>query len=291
VYENACEWPIVKAPTRAAVLVLVVLSTKILHLYKYFCPHFTLRKVMLSKRYILVASFVASFCSCPHGFQLHGRRCCSSRVAPSSISNGNVHKQPWSPRASSPNDDPSTDQERSERGTTKSINSLLNELGLSFKARAEENIRKSKESQLKSKRFGCALVSTFYFVLFLFYRAYRGFFVLLPEIFRRVYDKLESTVGVDLSLEDKKVAGVRSVTWQTKLTVFILATVVTCSYFIGGVFRIASKFCSSIGRTSSVPESFGAAAREAVDHENRIRKKMLILDDNQAGESADGLSP
>ena len=242
---------------------------------------------MLSKRPFLVLFLVASLCSCLNGFQPHVWRSCGSRAP--------CFKQSLSVRATSPQE-PSTSGERSERGTTRSINSLLNELGLSFKARAEEYIRKSKEAQSKSKRFGFALVSTFYFSLFLLYRAYRGFFVLLPEVFRRVYDKLESTVGVDLSLEDNQVAGARSVTWQTKLTVFILAAVVTCSYFVGGIFRIASKFIASIGSTSSVPESFGAAAREAVDHETRIRQKMLMIDDkkphdNQASEKTDGLSP
>ena len=243
---------------------------------------------MLSKRPFIVVSFFVSLCSCLHGFQP------TSHVgAPFMISEGRGYRQSWSARATSPQEDPSTVVGKRERGTTRSINSLLNELGLSFKARAEEYIRKSKETQLRSKRFGFALVATFYFIMFLFYRAYRGFFVLLPEIFRRVYDKLESTVGVDLSLEDKQVAGASSVTWQTKLTVFILATVVTCSYFIGGAFRIASKFIGSIGRTSSVPESFGAAAKEAVDHENRIRQKMLMFDENQAtgSELSDGLSP
>lgn len=249
---------------------------------------------MLSKRPILVASFVVSLCSCLHGLQPHGWRSCSSGAAPSRISQGRAYKH--IARANSPQADPSPGAERSESGTTRSINSLLNELGLSFKASADEYIRKSKETQLRSKRFGFALASSFYFVMFLLYRSYRGFFVLLPEIFRRVYDKLESTVGADLSLEEKQIPGVRPVTWQTKITVFILASVVTCSYFIGGVFRIASKFIASIGRTSSVPESFGAAAREAVDHENRIRQKMFTFNDEQAqenqnGEITDGLSP
>lgn len=182
---------------------------------------------------------------------------------------------------------------------TRSINDLLSELGLSFKIRAEENIQKSKEATSRSRRIFCALVASTYFLIFLFYRAYRGFFVLLPAVFRRVYSRLETTVETDLSLEDGAGASssVKSPSWKTKVTVSVLATVVTISYVIGGVMRIVSKFFRTVGKTSSVSESFGAAAKEAVDHEDRIRRRMSLSDDGgksaieSSGSKNDGLSP
>lgn len=131
------------------------------------------------------------------------------------------------------------------------------------------------------------------------YRAYRGFFVLLPAIFRRVYAKLETTVGADLALESEDVNenSARLSSWKTKGTVSVLATVVTFSYFVGGFVRILTKFFGTIGKTSSLPESFGAAAREAIDHENRIRRRMSLEEtgngapDTESNPKTDGLSP
>jgi hypothetical protein len=195
-------------------------------------------------------------------------------------------------------DDVSSEGTSSDGQKTRSINDLLNELGLSFKIRAEENISKSKEATTRGKRLIYSIVSVGYFIMFLFYRAYRGFFVLLPAVFRRVYSKLETTVETDLSLEDGQevTSSVRSPSWKTKVTVSVLAMVVTCSYVIGGVSRIVSKFVRTVGKTSSVSESFGAAAKEAVDHEDRIRRRMSLSEEGEStlDESSpknDGLSP
>ncbi len=105
-------------------------------------------------------------------------------------------------------------------------------------------------------------------------------------------------MGADLSLEDDGVGGPssRSASWKTKATVSVLATVVTFSYFVGGTARIISKFLGTIGKTSSLPESFGAAATEAVDHENRIRRRILLSEEegNEGCDSnakIDGLLP
>jgi hypothetical protein len=78
--------------------------------------------------------------------------------------------------------------------------------------------------------------------------------------------------------------------------VSILSTVVTISYLIGGTIRIVGKFFRTIGTTSSVAESFGAAAKEACDHEDRIKRRMSLPNNNtEAREGTpppkDGLSP
>lgn len=172
---------------------------------------------------------------------------------------------------------------RSEVQKTRSINELLSELGSSFKSRAEENMKKSKEGTTKTRSFLFAVMSSAYFMMFLFYRAYRGFFVLLPAVFRRVYSRLETAVETDLSLENgqENPSSVQSPSWKTKVTVSVLATVVTCSYIIGGASRIVGKFFRTVGKTSSVSESFGAAAKEAVDHEDRIRRRMSLSEDGE----------
>ncbi len=76
--------------------------------------------------------------------------------------------------------------------------------------------------------------------------------------------------------------------WRTKITVSILTSVITVSYIVGGVLKMASKFLRTIAKTSDVPKSFGAAADEVMNIEGRIGRVGKVNGD--IAESS-GLSP
>jgi hypothetical protein len=179
----------------------------------------------------------------------------------------------------------------------KSLVVLFNDWGQSFQSRAQKSSAKSYQAKTRSTKFICALQSSCYYILFILYRGYRGFFVILPVVFRRVYAKLETAMETDLSLEDgtdhMSMAG--SVSWRTRITVSVLATIVTFSYVLGGALRVATKFFRTVTKTSSVPQSFQAAADEIIEHEDRIRRIGNVdvngEPDNKGSSDSAGLSP
>jgi hypothetical protein len=159
---------------------------------------------------------------------------------------------------------------------------LLNDVGQSFKPMAEKATAKGYQADKQVKKILYAVQACVCYSLFIIYRAYRGLFVLLPAVFRQVYQKMEAAMNSDdLSLDDPNnamssvtttAAPETKVTWRTKITVSVLATVVTVSYVLGGTLQMATKFFRTITKTSSVPKSFEAAADEMVDYEDRIRR-------------------
>jgi len=166
-------------------------------------------------------------------------------------------------------------------GTEKSLLDLVNEIGNNFQGLAKRATTAGYESQGQSKKILYAAKACLYYTLFIIYRAYRGFFVLLPLTFRQVYGKMEAAMNTgNLSLEEvgfNESGGDDTVTnssskFRTKVTVSILTTVVTISYVIGGILKMGTKFLRTIAKTSDVPKSFGAAADEIMDFEGRIGK-------------------
>mmetsp|Transcript_31003 Transcript_31003/g.66436 ORF Transcript_31003/g.66436 Transcript_31003/m.66436 type:complete len:311 (-) Transcript_31003:355-1287(-) len=139
-----------------------------------------------------------------------------------------------------------------------------------------------KKSQIKSILF--SLQSCTLWTLYLFYRAYRGFFVILPAVFREVFRKLEeSQVVVDAFGDDEnensaKVEGDADFTskepmrLRTRITISVLSSVLTLSYVISGGLRVLGKFIRTFTSTTSVESSLEAAADEVVKNEDKLRK-------------------
>lgn len=169
-----------------------------------------------------------------------------------------------------------------QKATSSSARSLLekiDEAGLKLKSKAVEARDKAIEIGNKDKIFSflytakaCSLIG-----LFIIYRAYRGFFVVLPAVFGEVYKKLEAAVespfdpNVDPSDQDvDPITGkLRS---RSRFVVSLLASMVTASYVVSGAFRVFMKFVRSIIATSSVEKSFEAAADEVMVNEKQIMK-------------------
>lgn len=171
-------------------------------------------------------------------------------------------------------------------------------MGMAFRSRAEKSKNAAKQVTSRPKSVLYTTTSSFFYMLFLMTRAYRGFFVLIPAIFRQVYAKLQATVENDLSLVDdteeiEPTSG--KVTWRTRATVGVLATVVTFSYFLGGLLRVIGSFIQAVTRTKSVTDSFAAAAVEAMRQDSRLERGLSPQQKNgSAGDEAgreDRLTP
>ena len=161
----------------------------------------------------------------------------------------------------------------------KSLLTSLSEIGDNFQALAQKATAKGYQCEDKVKKILYAAKACLYYTFFIIYRAYRGFFVLLPATFRQVYVKMEAAMNTgNLSLEEigfsesgeDSIRSKSTTKWRTKFTVSLLASVVTISYVFGGILKMASKFIRTIVTTSNVPKSFEAAADEVVDFEGRI---------------------
>ena len=178
----------------------------------------------------------------------------------------------------------------------KSLLKLVNEIGNNFRTMAQKSTAKGYQSEDQYKRILHAAKACIYYSLFIVYRAYRGFFVLLPATFREVYIKMEAAMNAgNLSLEEigfdesgEEVASSKS-KWRTKVTVSILTTVITASYIVGGVVKMATRFVRTIAKTSDVPKSFGAAADEVINIEGRIGRVGKV--NGQSAEDSAGLAP
>jgi hypothetical protein len=190
-------------------------------------------------------------------------------------------------------------QGRSSSSAAKKGKSLLeavDEAGLSLKPRAERAAARlalagGGSSSSRGRKFRYLVQACVLYAGFIVYRAYRGLFVILPAVFRRVYERLERAVdsapfdgdGSDDGEPEEDDAGgdvdpaTGRVRWRTRATISVLASIVTASYVVGGAARVAARFASSLLRTSGdVSESLRAAADEQEENEGKILRRLAI---------------
>jgi len=132
----------------------------------------------------------------------------------------------------------------------------------------------------KKKRILTALKSCAFFSLFMVYRAYRGFFVIIPSVFQLTYQRL--TEAVETPFEDKEMATIdpdSNVSPYTgkarkryRITVAVLSSIVVVSYILMGLFKVFTKFLSTMNKTGSMVGSFEAAADELDLNETKLAK-------------------
>jgi len=202
-------------------------------------------------------------------------------IVPESRSNGgNQQQKDYQRESSSP-----TSSSSSSESTTKSLFRALDQFGLSLKPRAVKAGAKVARSDKKFTKFVYLLQSCMFYSLFILYRGYRGFFVILPAVFREVYRKLETAVddrpfldddddkndgGGSIVADDDINPATGKVRWRTRVTVSVLASIVTVSYVLGGAIRVLSRLFTSLIQTSNVSGSFAAAAMEQEANESKI---------------------
>lgn len=176
---------------------------------------------------------------------------------------------------------PTTNIAASTTGTPEreGILDLIDDVGQSFKPMAEKATAKGYQAETQTKKVLYAIKACAYYMLFILYRAYRGLFILVPAVFRQVYRKMELAMNSsDLTLEgDNNITAVDAsattpdkMTWRTRVTVSILALVVTLSYVFGATFKMVTKFVRTVSKSRSFPKSFEAAADELVTYEDRV---------------------
>lgn len=185
---------------------------------------------------------------------------------------------------------------------SKSIFRKIDDYGVALKPKAIEAKDKISTMTKPVKKFRYRLQACILLSLFIIYRAYRGFFVILPAIFREVYKKMEKTVESPFSdnyiLNDQgekqdvnpKTGKLRL---RTTITVSILAGIVTLSYTVTGALRVLNRFFRTATKTSSASTSFLAAADEMETNENKIMQ--LTNKNNEAVNGSktttDGIAP
>jgi hypothetical protein len=165
---------------------------------------------------------------------------------------------------------------------SRTILQTLDEAGQSLKPRAVKASAKASLMEKKGKKILYVLETSGLYSLFILYRAYRGFFVLLPAVFRQVYKRMSTAVNSPFDSTDLEDSGdgyrpdinpeTGKLRWRTRLTVSFLAMIVTASYVIGGAFRVLTMFVRTITQTSSVSGSFAAAADEQESNEDKIMR-------------------
>lgn len=170
----------------------------------------------------------------------------------------------------------STSTTEDSTSNNKSLLTLLNEVGEKFKTMAQKSTAKGIESKKQSTKILYAAKACLFYTLFIIYRTYRGFFVLLPATVRQVYHQMEvvmNTGNLDMiENDDTDTTTVKENSWRTKITVSLLTSVVTVSYICGGVLKLISKFIRTMLKTSNVTKSFEAAADEMGNFEGRISR-------------------
>ena len=214
-------------------------------------------------------------------------------IVPESRSNdGNQQQKDYQRESSSPSSSSS-----SSESTTKSLFRALDQFGLSLKPRAVKAGAKMARSDKKFTKFVYLLQSCMFYSLFILYRGYRGFFVILPAVFREVYRKLETAVDDRPFLDDNEGGGIRAeddinpatgkVRWRTRVTVSVLASIVTVSYVLGGAIRVLSRLFTSLIQTSNVSGSFAAAAMEQEANESKIMRMTKGTNNNNNNNNND----
>lgn len=144
----------------------------------------------------------------------------------------------------------------------------LNEAGMTLKPKAIAAKEKTESaSTTTTQKMNYALQSSILYALFIVYRAFRGFCVILPAVFTEVRRKLRLAMEQPVAEEDLAVADdinpkTGKVRLRTSIVVTILASIVTVKYIVSGLFRVVGKLV--------MRGSFSAAADEVADVENEM---------------------
>mmetsp|Transcript_31965 Transcript_31965/g.54073 ORF Transcript_31965/g.54073 Transcript_31965/m.54073 type:complete len:323 (-) Transcript_31965:175-1143(-) len=211
------------------------------------------------------------------------RRNSGSPLHSSTSSNGN---------ASSPSEEDTTTTTSPSESTISFLKAVDN-FGMSLKPLAIQAYEKSNaingESKQQTNNKQISLKSLFHrvksnilWMMYIIYRGYRGFFVILPAVFREVYRQLEeSDLVMDAYGDEEEVENgggsssgevgeKKPLRLRTRITTSILSSILTMSYVVSGGIRVLGKFIQTFTNTTSVESSLEAAADEMADNEDKL---------------------
>jgi hypothetical protein len=165
------------------------------------------------------------------------------------------------------------------KGKFKSVIDVVNEKGLALKPKATQASILARATVKKPQQLKHLLQATAYYTLFMLYRAYRGLFVILPEVYRQIYDNMSGVV--DYPFDDDVVANdinpeTGKLRWRTKVNVAVLSTVLVVCYTVEGGLNVLSSFIKTALSSKSVTDSFAAAVKKQEETEERISRLSKV---------------
>ncbi|KAL7492607.1 hypothetical protein ACHAWT_001910 [Skeletonema menzelii] len=209
------------------------------------------------------------------------RRNSGSPLRSSTSSNGNT-PSPFEEDITSPSSSVSSSSDSAISFLQAVDNFGMNLKPLAIQAYEKSNVINGESSNQSNNTKQTSLKSLFHrvksnilWMMYIIYRGYRGFFVILPAVFREVYRQLEESdlvmdaygdeVGDDGEVGEKKPLKLR-----TRITTSILSSILTMSYVVSGGLRVLGKFIQTFTNTTSVESSLEAAADEMADNEDKL---------------------
>lgn len=96
--------------------------------------------------------------------------------------------------------------------------------------------------------------------------------MILPAVFRETFRKMETVVDGNPFDDAEAINGPPTKTWRTRITVSVLALVVTASYVLGGALRVLIAMIRGAQR-GNIPQSFADAASEQERNERMLLKR------------------
>ena len=125
------------------------------------------------------------------------------------------------------------------------------------------------------RQYRALLQSCLYYSLFLCYRAYRGFFVILPAVFSETFRRLRLAVDdrpFDAD-DDTSVEPPEKLKWRTRITISILSSVVILAYVVGGAMRVFTTLARSLMGGTSLSQSLQNAIQMYEQNEKSLLEK------------------
>lgn len=152
--------------------------------------------------------------------------------------------------------DTSSNSTSTSSSSSASFLQTIDKLGMKLKPMAVAAHNKSTDIKLTNVNGdteGGMVKSTLYsiksnilWMLYIIYRGYRGFFVILPAVFKEVFRQLEeSNVAMDAFGDDTSQATnseQQPMRLRTRITVSVLSAILTLSYVVSGALRVLGKF-------------------------------------------------
>ena len=154
---------------------------------------------------------------------------------------------------------------------------IMDDAGQGLKPAAVQANSKAALAETKGQRYLYLAKSCLLYAMFILYRGYRGFFVILPAVFRETFRKLQTVVdeapfddNTDVVEQQQQQQPMKL---RTRVTVSFLAAIVTASYVVGGAIRVATTLIRS-WKGSGLAQSFAAAAIEQERNEDTMLQKV-----------------
>jgi hypothetical protein len=169
-----------------------------------------------------------------------------------------------------------------------SLFQLLDEAAQQLKPAAVSASEKAimyNNSRQRGMKYRYLIQSCVLYSLFLCYRAYRGFFVILPAVFQETFRKLRLAVddkpfdnttndnNTDISNAELFTSSTKNMKLRTRITISILTTFVTLAYVVGGAIRVLSTMIRSTIHGASISQSLQNAIQMYEQNESSLLRK------------------